>query len=198
MALSTKKLAFAVGGVMALTVFSAQAALVFRNTITGEVLDLNEAIEEGRDTPAVKEFLETGTNPYIERSECLPIGHELFLSACSGCHGHLGEGKVGPGLNDAYWTYPKNATNVGLFETMFGGAQGQMGPMYGALTLDEMLLVQAWIRHIYTGSIEDAEWLSDEQKKTFTPYKPPASEDADVHAAALAAAEKSCKRNGSS
>ena len=198
MVLSVKKLAAGVAGVMALTVLSAHAALTFRNTVTGEVLDLSLALEEGRDTPAVKEFLETGTNPYIERAECLPIAHELFLSACSGCHGHVGEGKVGPGLNDAYWTYPKNATTVGLFETMFGGAQGQMGPMYGSLTLDEMLLVEAWIRHLYTGDVTEAEWLTDEQKKNFTPYKAPKSEDPEAQAAALAEAEKTCKREGNS
>lgn len=194
MAMSIRMLAVAAVGAMALTVISAQAALIFRNTITGEVLDLDEAAEEGRDTPAVKEFLETGINSYVEVEECLPIGHELFLSACSGCHGHLGEGKVGPGLNDAYWTYPKNATDVGMFETIFGGAQGQMGPMYGALTLDEMLLVEAWIRHLYVGPVEEAEWLTEEQKKNFTPYAAPKNEDSDVHAAALAEAEKACKR----
>lgn len=194
MAMSIRMLAVAAVGAMALTVISAQAALIFRNTITGEVLDLDEAAEEGRDTPAVKEFLETGVNAYLDLPECLPIGHELFLSACSGCHGHLGEGKVGPGLNDSYWTYPKNATNVGMFETIFGGAQGQMGPMYGALTLDEMLLVEAWIRHLYVGPVEEAEWLTDEQKKNFTPYVAPKNEDSDVHAAALAEAEKACKR----
>ena len=44
------------------------AQQVFRNTITGESLDLNEAPEEGRDTKAVKEFLNTATNLYIEGS----------------------------------------------------------------------------------------------------------------------------------
>ena len=45
-------------------------------------------------------------------------------ASCSGCHGHVAEGNVGPGLNDNYWTYPKNKTDKGLFETIFGGAQG--------------------------------------------------------------------------
>ncbi len=67
---------------------------------------------------------------------CLPKGEEVYLTSCSGCHGHVGEGKVGPGLNDAYWTYPKNKTDKGLFETIFGGAQGMMGP-HNDLQLDE-------------------------------------------------------------
>ena len=66
------------------------------------------------------------------------------------------EGKVGPGLNDNYWTYPKNKTDKGLFETIFGGAQGMMGP-HNDLQLNETLLVMAWIRHLYTGPVERRE-----------------------------------------
>lgn len=149
----------------------AQAEVVLRNTITGEALNLDDALPEGRDTAAVKTFLEAGINPYNENPGCLPKGRELFLSACSGCHGHLAEGKVGPGLNDNYWTYPKNTTDQGLFETIFGGAQAQMGPQYGSLTLDDMLLVSAWIRHLYTGPVADAEWLTEAQKKAYKPYQ---------------------------
>lgn len=144
---------------------------VFRHTITGEELKiLDEAPKEGRDTEAVKKFLETGINPYNEVKSCLPSGEEGYLVACSGCHGHLGEGKVGPGLNDNYWTYPKNTTDKGLFETIFGGAQGMMGP-HSDLKLDETLRLMAWIRHLYTGDVADAEWLTPEQKKAFQPYK---------------------------
>jgi cytochrome c-L len=142
----------------------------FRNTVTGEVLDFTYALPEGRDTEGVKQFLASGKNPYNERKECMAKAEELYLTACSGCHGHLAEGKLGPGLNENYWTYPKNASDKGLFETIYGGAQAQMGPQYGQLTLDEMLHVIAWIRHIYTGPVSDAEWLTEEQKKSFKPF----------------------------
>lgn len=143
----------------------------FRHTITGEDLKVPESSNpEGRDTEAVKRFLETGVNSYIEVKSCLPAGEETYLTACSGCHGHVGEGKLGPGLNDAYWTYPKNATDKGLFETIYGGAQGMMGP-HSDLSLDELLKLIAWIRHIYTGDVNEASWLTEEQKKNFTPYK---------------------------
>ncbi len=150
--------------------WGAHATLMFTNTVTGQPLDLNEAPEEGRDTKAVKTFLETGRNIYNEDKICLAKGHELFLSMCSGCHGHYAEGKIGPGLNDSYWTYPKNETDQGIFETIFGGAQGQMGPMYGALNLNEMLLVMAWIRHLYTGDPQTATWLTEAQRKDFKPF----------------------------
>lgn len=148
----------------------ARAALMLTNTVTGQPLDLSEAPEEGRDTKAVKTFLETGVNIYNENLACLPKAHEVYLSMCSGCHGHYGEGKIGPGLNDSYWTYPKNETDQGLFETIFGGAQGQMGPMYGALNMNEMLLVMAWVRHLYKDDPKGAVWLTDEQRSRFKPF----------------------------
>lgn len=166
-----KKILVAAAAAATLAATAAQAEITLRHTITGETLNLNDALPEGRDTPAVKKFMENGVNPYVENQGCLPKGEELFLSACSGCHGHLAEGKVGPGLNDNYWTYPKNANDQGLFETIFGGAQAQMGPQYGSLTLDEMLLVAAWVRHLYTGPAADAEWLTEEQKKNYKPYQ---------------------------
>lgn len=162
----------------------------FRNTITGDVLDLNTAPKEGRDTPAAKSFLETGHNAYNENQNCLPAGEEIFLTACSGCHGHLAEGKVGPGLNDDYWTYPKNKSDKGLFETIFGGAQGMMGP-HNDLQLNEILLVMAWIRHLYTGPAEGASWLTAEQLKTFKPYKPPAGGEV-LDRTKMAAATEQC------
>jgi cytochrome c-L len=148
-----------------------RAQEVFQNTITGETLDVEgTAPKEGRDTPAVKEFLQTGVNPYVEVPGCLPKGEELYLESCSGCHGHIGEGKVGPGLNDSYWTYPKNATSKGIFETIFGGANGMMGP-HNDLELDDTLKLIAWIRHIQKDDVKDAEWLTDAQKKAFKPFK---------------------------
>jgi cytochrome c-L len=141
-----------------------------RNTVTGELLNLNDALPDGRDTPAVKYFLRTGRNPYVEVKSCMPRAKDLFLTACSGCHGQVAEGKIGPGLNDNYWTYPSNTTDQGLFSTVFGGARAQMGPQYLNLTLDEMLLVESWVRHLYAGPLQDAPWLTPEQKKHFTPY----------------------------
>ncbi len=163
----------------------------FRNTITGDVLDISTAPKEGRDVEAVKKFLETGVNPFIEVKECLPRGEFIYLSSCSGCHGHVAEGKVGPGLNDNYWTYPKNKTDKGLFETIFGGAQGMMGP-HNDLQLNETLLVMAWIRHLYTGPVTGAKWLTKEQKESYTPYKLPEGSDHGTIDQAKAAPDAIC------
>ncbi len=165
----------------------------FRNTITGDPLDVDgTSPKEGRDTPAVKKFMEAGVDPYVEILGCLPKGEEIFLESCSGCHGHTGEGKVGPGLNDSYWTYPKNATDKGIFETIFGGAQGMMGPHGQDLTLDDIMHLIAWIRHIQKDDVKDAEWLTPEQKKAFKAFN---IEEWEKTGRAAAAKEQ-CKISG--
>jgi len=144
--------------------------LDFRNTVTGAPLDFSNAQPEGRDTPGVKSFFQTGIDPYIDDKSCLRKGEITYLTACSGCHGLEGEGKIGPGLNDDYWTYPKNVTDQGLFETIYEGATAQMGP-HSDLTLDEILQVMAWVRHLYKDDVKSASWLNEAQKNNYTPYK---------------------------
>ncbi|WP_423211798.1 cytochrome c(L), periplasmic [Paracoccus yeei] len=157
---------------LALVPAVAMAAPQFYNTIDGTPLNFDDAMEEGRDTEAVKHFLDTGENLYNEDPAIMAEAEDLYAGMCSGCHGHYAEGKIGPGLNDSYWTYPSNDTDVGLFSTLFGGASGQMGPMTGSLTMDEMLMTMAWVRHLYTGDPKDAVWLTPEQRKNFVPFKP--------------------------
>ena len=154
---------------------TATAALAqprFYNTVDGSPLNFDDAMEEGRDTEAVREFLATGVNLYNMDPSVAAVAEETYNTMCSGCHGHYAEGKIGPGLNDSYWTYPQNETDVGLFSTLYGGAAGQMGPMWGALTLDEMLLAMAHVRTLYTGDPKEAVWLTPEQRAEFTPFVP--------------------------
>jgi len=158
-------------GLFALGAAADGPSVELRNTVTGELLDLSTARPYGRDTPGVKQFLQTGVDPYVEDISCLKSGEQIFLSACSGCHGEIGEGKIGPGLNDDYWTYPQNATDGGIFSTIFGGAQAQMGPQYENLSLEEILRVIAWVRHLYKDDVNHAPWLTAEQKKKYRPYQ---------------------------
>ncbi len=157
---------------IAISLFASAASgqMVFRSAVTGDELDLTEGLEEGRDTPAVQNFMQTGVNIYNEDEEALPRGESLFATACSACHGHVGEGKIGPSLNTDRWDYELN-TDKGLFEVIYGGATRQMGPQFEVLTQDDMLHVMAWIRHLYTGPAEYTEWFTDEQRARFTPYE---------------------------
>ena len=66
-----------------------------------------------------------------------------------------------------------------------------MGPHGSHLTLDEQLLIIAWIRHLYTGDVEEADWLTDEQKKAFKPYKEHGSSSDEAQK--VAAADEVCK-----
>lgn len=150
----------------------AKSELTFRSTITGEVLDLSFG-KKGEKTEAVTHFLNTGENQYNEDEEAISQGESLFMSACSGCHGHLAEGKLGPALGDDYYTYPKNANDKGFFETIYGGARSMMGPQYNNLTKDEILQIMAFVRHIYWGDPQKADWLTEEEKETYEPAPVP-------------------------
>jgi len=142
---------------------AARADVVFRDTITGAEINLSVA-KEGPETDAVKHFRQTGENLYLGDAEAEKVGGETFLTACSGCHGHEAEGKLGPALRDDYWTYPKNKTDKGLFETIFNGANSMMGPQHKQLSIDEMLKVISWIRSVYIGDPAKAEWLPEAQR----------------------------------
>ena len=142
---------------------------VLINAITGQPLDLTEGREEGRDTPAVKTFLQTMQNPYNEDEQALVKGRSLYNTACSGCHGYYGEGKIGPALNNDSWSYELD-TDKGLFEVIFGGADRQMGPQNEILTQDEILQVMAWIRHMYIGEPDTIFWYTEEQLAKFKPF----------------------------
>lgn len=143
---------------MTLASTAAQAEITLRHAINGEQLDMSFA-KKGGDTEAFKEFMQTGKNPYNGNEEVVAKGKSLYMTGCSGCHGHEAEGKLGPGLADDYWTYPRGLTDQGLFEILFGGANGMMGPQYVNFNTDEMLQIMAFLRSIYNGDPKKAEWL---------------------------------------
>jgi cytochrome c-L len=127
-------------------------AIAFVDTQEGKPLVIDAALF---DTPAAKEFLATGKNPYIGNEEAIAKGHHVFgLYSCTQCHGPEAKGQVGP--VGPTFKYPKNATNKGMFETIWHGTNGGMGakgkglmdptdPANG-ITPDEVLQVIAWVR----------------------------------------------------
>lgn len=133
---------------------AASSAIQFVDTQEGKPLAIDAALF---DTPAAKEFLATGNNPYIGNEEAIAKGKKVFqLYSCTQCHGPEAKGQVGPGLTGPTYRYPKDATDKGMFETVWHGTNGGMGakgvglmdptdPKNG-ITPDELLKIIAWIR----------------------------------------------------
>ncbi len=133
---------------------AAGAAISFVDTQEGKALVIDSALF---DTPAAKDFLATGKNPYIGNEEAIAKGKKIFgMYSCTQCHGPEAKGQVGPGLIGPTFHYPKNATNKGMFETIWHGTNGGMGakgiglmdptdPKNG-VSPDEILKIIAWIR----------------------------------------------------
>jgi cytochrome c-L len=134
-------------------------AISFVDTQEGKPLVIDTAMF---DTAAAKEFLATGKNTYIGNEEAIAKGKKIFqLYSCTQCHGPEAKGQVGPGLTGPNFKYPKNATNKGMFETIWHGTNGGMGakglglmdptdPKNG-ITPDELLKVVAWVRSMSNG-----------------------------------------------
>jgi len=132
----------------------ASADVTFVKTTDGSTFKLDAALF---DTPAAKEFLATGKNSYVGNAEAIAKGKKIFgMYSCTQCHGPDAKGQVGPGLVGPTFRYPKDATNKGMFETLWYGTNGGMGgkgagimdatdPTNG-LKPDEILKVIAWVR----------------------------------------------------
>lgn len=118
----------------------------FYNLIEGTPLDFSGLKET--ETEEVKAFKKTGLNPYNKDDAAIKDGESVYSTACSGCHGHHAEGKLGPGLADDYWTYRQAAKDPGLFSAIYGGLSGSMGAQRNRMTQDQILRVMAWLRSI--------------------------------------------------
>jgi cytochrome c-L len=75
------------------------------------------------------------------------------LWSCTQCHGPTAKGQVGPGLTGPKYNYAKDATNKGMFETIWAGTNGGMGAKgFGLMsaddgvTVDELLKIIAFVR----------------------------------------------------
>lgn len=133
---------------------SSGSAISFVTTQDGGPLTIKAALF---DTPVAKEFLSTGKNTYVGNAEAIAAGKKLFqLYSCTQCHGGDAQGQTGPSLHGPDFHYAKNATNKGMFETIWNGTNGGMGAKglglmdpsdaTQGLKPDEVLKVQAWIR----------------------------------------------------
>ena len=133
---------------------SAGTPIAFVKTQDGSALDIKAELF---DTPEAKQFLTSGKNPYIGKADAIEKGKKLFqLYSCTQCHGGDAQGQTGPNLHGPDFHYAKNATNKGMFETIWNGTNGGMGAKgkglmdpsdaTNGLMPDEVLKIQSWIR----------------------------------------------------
>ena len=133
---------------LVLSLVPSLAAIEFKNVFTDQPLDLAPLPGE-EITDAVKQFQESGENPYDGNAEAIAAGKELYNENCQVCHGAQGEGKMGPSLVDDKYAYPRVATDVGMFEAIFGGAAGAMRSFHErGMTQDQILQIVAYVHSL--------------------------------------------------
>jgi cytochrome c-L len=128
------------------------AQIKLEKTTDGSEIKFPEKALTGSD--AEKEFLATGKNIYVGDAEAIKMGKKRYnLWSCTQCHGPTAKGQVGPGLTGPKYNYAKDATNKGMFETIWAGTNGGMGAKgFGLMTaddgvtVDELLKIIAFVR----------------------------------------------------
>jgi len=109
---------------------------------------------KSEDPVAVKQFKETGKNPYNRDPEAVAAGFKLARAyACTHCHGGDLSGLIGPNLTSGNWRHLRNGTDKGMFQTLYFGTSAGMAAWgkIGALTEDDILKVIAFVRSKYRG-----------------------------------------------
>ncbi|OIQ80937.1 cytochrome c-L precursor [mine drainage metagenome] len=111
------------------------------------------------NTKQARKFLHTGKNPYLGNQAAIDQGKKIFeLWSCTACHGGNAQGQIGPSLHGPNFHYPKDATDKGMFETIWHGTNGGMGAKgiglmdptdaSNGLTPDDVLKVISWVRSL--------------------------------------------------
>ena len=139
--------------VLALTLFASaacplQAEIVFHHALDNSVLDVKPRPKEV-ETEAVKEFKATGKNAYAGQEQALADGRKLYQANCQTCHLPDGSGRIGPSLIGDQWVRERAATDVGMFEIIYGGSSGAMQSFARrGMSQDEMLRIIAYVRSL--------------------------------------------------
>ena len=123
-------------------------AIVFRHVLDNSPLEVKPRPNEV-ETEAVRSFKETGRDPYVGDEKALAEGRKLYQANCQACHLPDGSGRIGPTLIGPEWKHARAATDVGMFEILYGGASGAMQSFARrGMTQDEMLKVIAYVRSL--------------------------------------------------
>jgi cytochrome c-L len=96
-------------------------------------------------SPAVERFHRTGENPYRGDQAAIQAGRSLWQQWCVSCHLADGSGRLGPSLVDDNDRYPRVATDVGMFEVIYGGGAGAMQAFGRRMDQDAILKLMAYL-----------------------------------------------------
>lgn len=128
--------------------FGASAAVEFKNALTNAPLDVQPNKNEV-ETDAVKTFKESGQNPYNGDAAALEAGKKIYTTQCVACHLPDGTGRIGPNLVDDTVVHERVATDIGMFEIIYGGGAGAMQSFHKrGLSQDDILKVMAYVRSL--------------------------------------------------
>lgn len=121
---------------------------VFKHPVDGAPIETPLKAGE-TETPALKQFKETGSNVYRSNAAAVQSGKALYEQWCQTCHNSDASGRMGPPLIGGQYIYPQNATDAGMFATIYAGASGAMQPFSKRdLPQDDMLKIIAYIRSL--------------------------------------------------
>ena len=125
-----------------------RAEIVFHHALDNSVLEVKPKPNEV-ETEAVKEFKATGKNIYVGQEQALADGRKLYQANCQTCHLPDGSGRIGPSLIGDNWARERAATDLGMFEIIYGGSSGAMQSFARrGMTQDEMLRIIAYVRSL--------------------------------------------------
>lgn len=131
-----------------LTAGMVRAEIQFRHALDDSPLQVKPQPGEV-ETEAVKTFKETGEDPYKGNEQALAEGKMLYAEHCQACHLPDGSGRIGPSLISGDWIRERAATDVGMFEIIYGGASGAMQSFARrGLTQDQILRIMAYVRSL--------------------------------------------------
>jgi len=123
------------------------AGIQFRSAFDDSPLDVSPKAGETL-SPAVQIFHQTGRNPYRDDDQAIAGGKRLYMMWCQGCHNPDANGRIGPSLIGDSYLYDRVATDVGMFEIIYGGAAGAMQSFKPRMSQDEMLRIIAYVRSL--------------------------------------------------
>jgi len=125
-----------------------RAEIVFHHALDHSVLEVKPRPNEV-ETEAVKEFKATGKNVYVGQEQALADGRKLYQANCQACHLPDGSGRIGPSLIGDSWVRERAASDLGMFEVIYGGSSGAMQSFARrGMTQDEMLRIIAYVRSL--------------------------------------------------